>query len=322
MVRRRRRGGSVNGTLLRFAITRWSRSALPALVHHETLSGRPVLDDARSRRGSDGAAEKATGSQRQPVEHARSPPVRSFTRSQCAQEAGIRASVTAERQQQELERGSAASHAQFACARNDANGFMRDDCDQVAHLAAQRAREQIEKGLPFELAPEQRADPSAGNAEGMPKSRFEGGNEGVRQHAAEGAGVDISTLRHRPFAAPLVPIVEQLADRWMLHRRLSLSRSSPQAVVGAPIRDGAADIRRYRNAMSTPRAGGEGSARLGFRERDVNVNDRTALARLRLRIGREGEPDGNAWAQRAHKRLILGRGLGIARFCPPYSASI
>jgi hypothetical protein len=80
----------------------------------------------------------------------------------------------------------------------------------------------FEKGLSLDLATEQRADPSACNAEGMSILRFAGENEGVGEHAADGAGLDVRALRRRASATPLVPIGEHLADRCVPHERLSV----------------------------------------------------------------------------------------------------
>ena len=42
-------------------------------------------------------------------------------------------------------------------------------------------------------------------------------HEGVAQHVADGAGLDVGALRRQPFAAALVPIVEQLAVGRVFH---------------------------------------------------------------------------------------------------------
>src|SRR4029077_12704876 len=98
-----------------------------------------------------------------------------------------------------------------------ADRLVGDDRQELAHVAAARGRPQIEKNFVLELAAEQRAEPRAGDAERMAVRGLEGEDEGVGEHAADRAGLDIGALGRRPPGAPLVPIVEHLAYRRMLH---------------------------------------------------------------------------------------------------------
>src|SRR5215470_13483639 len=88
-----------------------------------------------------------------------------------------------------------------------------DSSDTIESSSRTSLRQPIEKGLALQVAAEHGADAGAGDAEGMPCARLATENEGVGEHAADGAGLDVAALGRRPRAALRVPIIEQFAYR-------------------------------------------------------------------------------------------------------------
>ena len=93
------------------------------------------------------------------------------------------------------------------------------------------------KGFRFELAAEQRADPRAGEPDRIAGAAVERQNEGVAQHAADGAGFDVGALGRRAGAAPFLPIGVKLAAGRMFHGRTRPSTADVFAAT-VPERDG------------------------------------------------------------------------------------
>ncbi len=96
----------------------------------------------------------------------------------------------------------------------------------------ERCHSRVKPG--FQLAAEQRAEAGAGEAEKMVVVAVHLDHEGVAQHMADGAGLDVGTLRRRPGPAALIPIFEQLAVGWVFHFAPPVVRS---ALGSVPKRD-------------------------------------------------------------------------------------
>ena len=77
------------------------------------------------------------------------------------------------------------------------------------------------KGFPFKLAAEQGAYPRAGEPEGMAGFIVKSEDEGIAEHLAKRARLDLGTLRRWASAASLLPIRVELAARCVFHERLS-----------------------------------------------------------------------------------------------------
>ena len=98
-------------------------------------------------------------------------------------------------------------------ARDHADRLLGDDGEEIADQVLVLGRPEIDEGLALELAAEGGADARAGDAERMPGASIERQHEGVGEHAADGAGLDVAALRRRPQAAALIPIIEQFTNR-------------------------------------------------------------------------------------------------------------
>jgi hypothetical protein len=85
-------------------------------------------------------------------------------------------------------------------------------------------RPQVEKADALELAAEQGADAGPGDTEVVVGAGIAAKDEGVGEHVADGARLDLGALGRQPDAAPLVPVFEQLAIGGMFHGRPCLSR--------------------------------------------------------------------------------------------------
>ena len=76
---------------------------------------------------------------------------------------------------------------------------------------------EIEERLAFDLAAEQGAYASSGQANRMAGAAVEREDEGVGEHAANGAGIDLGALRRRSSPAFLLPVSVKLAAGGVFH---------------------------------------------------------------------------------------------------------
>ena len=82
-------------------------------------------------------------------------------------------------------------------ARNGADAFLGRDGEQIRYRTSAAKGPKIDEGFTFELAAEQSAHPGAGEPERMTVGGIQFENEGLAQGLANGAWLDLGTLRRR-----------------------------------------------------------------------------------------------------------------------------
>ena len=127
--------------------------------------------------------------------------------------------VAPERQQQKLKVDRFAVGALRRHAGDGADALVVEDGKEIGDDRLARRGPQADERLAFELAAEQRADPRAGEPKRMTRAAVERQDEGVAEHLANGAGLDLGALGRRTLAAPLLPIRIEFPARCVFHGR-------------------------------------------------------------------------------------------------------
>src|SRR6202035_1221537 len=102
-------------------------------------------------------------------------------------------------------------------ARNGADAFVRRNGEQIRDRSAAAKIPKIDEGFAFELAAEQSADPGAGEPERMAVGAVQFETEGVAQGLANGARLDVGTLRRQALAALFFPVSVKLPACCVFH---------------------------------------------------------------------------------------------------------
>src|SRR4051812_46351066 len=163
--------------------------------------------------------EIAMRTHREGAQDAGAKPVRRFNWRKRADHARTHPGVVIEWKHDRFELEGCAIGVVSARTDHHADGFLSDDGEEIANEVFAVRLPKFHEALALKLAPEGSTDACTGDAERMTGTMVEAQYESVGKHPANSAGLDIAALRGGSQPAALVPIIEQLTNRRMLHRR-------------------------------------------------------------------------------------------------------